>query len=314
MDKNVMIEIENLTKKYDDVIAVDHLNLDIYEGEIFGLLGPNGAGKTTTILILLGLTEPTAGNATINGYNTTKEPIHVKKIVGYLPDNVGFYEDMTARENLRFTGRLNNLNEKEIESRIDSLLERVKLVDVGDRKVATYSRGMKQRLGIADTLMKNPKVIILDEPTIGLDPAGINEMLELIEELAREDNRTVLISSHQLYQIQKICDRVGIFVNGKLLAEGPIHTLGEKVFEDQPLTLELNVEPIDDKLVSLIQSISEDVNISIDDHEKIFIKSNNDIRTPLLRILSDNDYSVLFLKQRGRDLDDIYSRYFAGEE
>ena len=169
-------------------------------------------------------------------------------------------------------------------------------------------------MGIADTLMKDPKVIILDEPTIGLDPAGINEMLNLIADLAREDKRTVLISSHQLYQIQKICDRVGIFVKGHLIAEGPIHTLGEQVFKGKPLTLELNIEPVDDKLVSLIKSIREDIKIKIVDHEQIIIESIDDIRKPLLRLLSDNDYKVLFLKQTGRDLDDIYSRYFAREE
>lgn len=313
MNKNVMIKTENLTKNYDDVTAVNSLNLEIFEGEIFGLLGPNGAGKTTTILMLLGLTEPTEGVATINGYNTTKESIHIKKMVGYLPDHVGFYEDMTARENLRFTGRLNNLSDNEIETRIDTLLERVKLSDVSDRKVGTYSKGMRQRLGIADTLMKDPKVIILDEPTIGLDPAGINEMLDLIADLARKDRRTVLISSHQLYQIQKICDRVGIFVKGKLLAVGPIDTLGEKVFEGQPLTLELNVEPVDERLISLIQSIGEEIKVTSDQNQ-LSIESIDDIRKPLLRILSEHNYKVLFLKQRGRDLDDIYSRYFTGEE
>src|SRR5690606_11044417 len=177
------------------------------------------------------------------------------------------------------------------------------LSDVGDKRVGTYSKGMKQRLGIADTLMKDPKVIILDEPTIGLDPAGINEMLNLIADLAREDKRTVLISSHQLYQIQKICGRVGIFVKGHLIAEGPIHTLGEQVFKGKPLTLELNIEPVDDKLVSLIKSIREDIKIKIVDHEQIIIESIDDIRKPLLRLLSDNDYKVLFLKQTGRDLD-----------
>lgn len=313
MNKNVMIKTENLTKNYDDVTAVNSLNLEIFEGEIFGLLGPNGAGKTTTILMLLGLTEPSEGVATINGYNTTKESIHIKKMVGYLPDHVGFYEDMTARENLRFTGRLNNLSDNEIETRIDTLLERVKLSDVSDRKVGTYSKGMRQRLGIADTLMKDPKVIILDEPTIGLDPAGINEMLDLIANLARKDRRTVLISSHQLYQIQKICDRVGIFVKGKLLAVGPIDTLGEKVFEGQPLTLELNVEPVDERLISLIQSIGEEIKVTSDQNQ-LSIESIDDIRKPLLRILSEHNYKVLFLKQRGRDLDDIYSRYFTGEE
>lgn len=311
-DKRVVIKTQGLAKKYKDLIAVNNLDLEIYEGEIFGLLGPNGAGKTTTILMLLGLTEPTGGFAQINGLDTIKETIRVKETVGYLPDHVGFYDDMTGRENLRFIGRLNGL-EKNIEDRIDNLLERVKLTNVGDKKVGTYSRGMKQRLGIADTLMKDPKVIILDEPTLGLDPEGINDMLGLIVELARKDKRTVLISSHLLHQVQKICDRVGIFVGGELLAIGPIDTLGEKVFKDHDLTLELSVSPVDDKLISLIRSINDDVKIRTDE-SKIFVDSKEDIRKELTKVLCDNDYKLLFLKQSGRDLDDIYSQYFCAKE
>lgn len=309
MDKKIAIRTENLTKRYGEHTAVNNLNLEIYEGEIFGLLGPNGAGKTTTILMLLGLTEPTKGIAHIQDYDTIKETLFVKKTVGYLPDHVGFYEDMTGRENLRFVGRLNGLALNDIEKRIDHLLERVKLSEMGNKKVGTYSRGMRQRLGIADTLMKDPKVIILDEPTLGLDPEGINEILGLIVELARKDKRTVLISSHLLHQVQKICDRVGIFVKGDLLAMGPIDTLGEKVFANQPFILELNVFPISDQLTTLIQSINEDVKVQVEE-DKILVESKEDIRKKLVKILSDNDYELLFLRQSGRDLDDIYSRYF----
>lgn len=312
MDDRVVIKTEGLTKKYGDFTAVDNLNLEIYEGEIFGLLGPNGAGKTTTILMLLGMTEPTEGIAHINGCNTTKEAIQVKKTVGYLPDHVGFYDDMTGRENLRFTGRLNGLGSKDIEERIDNLLERVKLSEAGSKKVGTYSRGMRQRLGIADTLMKDPRVVILDEPTLGLDPEGINDMLGFITELARKDKRTVLISSHLLHQVQKICDRVGIFVKGRLLAIGSIDTLGEKVFSDKPLTLELNVSPVDDNLIALIRSIKEVEDVRMEEG-KIFVESKEDIRKRLVKAVSDNDYELLFLKQSGRDLDDIYSQYFTGK-
>lgn len=312
MSGKVVIKTEGLTKKYGGFTAVNNLNLEIYEGEIFGLLGPNGAGKTTTILMLLGMTEPTQGTARINDYDTIRETIQVKKTVGYLPDHVGFYEDMTGRENLRFIGQLNGLNSKEIEEKIDDLLERVKLSEVGNKKVGTYSRGMRQRLGIADTLMKDPKVVILDEPTLGLDPEGINDMLGLIVELARKDKRTVLISSHLLHQVQKICDRVGIFVKGNLLAIGPIDTLGEKVFSDQPLTLDLNVSPVDDNLIALIKSVNEDVKVQIKEG-KITVKSKQDIRKKLVKAISDNNYELQFLKQSGRDLDDIYIQYFAGK-
>ncbi|HHW49605.1 MAG TPA: ABC transporter ATP-binding protein, partial [Clostridiaceae bacterium] len=164
-EKKVIIRTENLTKRYGSTVAVNNLNLEIEEGEVFGLLGPNGAGKTTTILMLLGLTEPDEGKATINDFDCTRNPIAVKKIVGYLPDNVGFYDDLTGRENLRFTGQLNNIEPSVIEQRIESLLKRVNMEYAADKKVGTYSRGMRQRLGIADVLMKDPKVVILDEPT-----------------------------------------------------------------------------------------------------------------------------------------------------
>ncbi len=224
-----IIKISGLTKVYGEKRAVDNLYLTVGKGEVFGLLGPNGAGKTTTVLMLLGLTEPTEGFAWIDGHDCIREPIAVKRIVGYLPDNVGFYNDLTGRENLRFTGRLNGLSGDFLEQRIEELLERVGMTEAADKKAGTYSRGMKQRLGIADVLMKDPKVIIMDEPTLGIDPQGMRELLELIRQLAEEDKRTIMISSHQLQQIQQVCDRVGIFVKGKLIACGPIETLGQQL-------------------------------------------------------------------------------------
>lgn len=197
MAQNV-IKTSHLTKKYGDKIAVNDLNLSIREGEVFGLLGPNWAGKTTTILMLLGLTEPTAGSALICDMNCTRNPLEVKSVVGYLPDNVGFYGDMTGRQNLRFTGRLNGLDGKELEERIDQILERVGMTEAADRRAGTYSKGMRQRLGIADVLIKDPKIIIMDEPTLGIDPEGMRELLALIRQLSEEDGRTLLISSRTL--------------------------------------------------------------------------------------------------------------------
>ena len=228
-NKDVLIRTDNLTKIYGKtIVAVNRLNLEIREGEIFGLLGPNGAGKTTTIRMLLGMTEPTEGTAFIDGHDCTRDPIKVKRITGYLPDNVGFYGDLTGRENLRFTGRLNDFPEEELDARIDSLLERVDILDAGDKKVRTYSLGMKQRLGIADVLLKDPRLIILDEPTVGIDPEGVRQLIEIIKTLSHKDGRTLMISSHQLYQMQQICDRVGIFYKGKLMACGTIDELAAK--------------------------------------------------------------------------------------
>jgi len=228
-DRGLLIRTDNLTKVYGkSVVAVSRLNLEVREGEIFGLLGPNGAGKTTTIRMLLGMTEPTAGQAFIDGHDCTRNAIDVKRITGYLPDNVGFYGDMTGRENLRFTGRLNAIPEDDLDEKIDAAMARTGIIDAAENKVRTYSLGMKQRLGIADVLLKNPRVIILDEPTVGIDPEGVRQLIEIILKLSREDGRTLLISSHQLYQMQQICDRVGIFFQGKLVACGTIDELASR--------------------------------------------------------------------------------------
>ena len=225
----IIIRTSELVKQYGDVTAVDHLNLEIHKGEVFGLLGPNGAGKTTTTLMLLGLTDPTSGTAEISGLDCTRDALAVKKIVGYLPDNVGFYPDMSGRENLIFSGMMNGLTRKEAEERASGLLERVGMTYAADRKTGTYSRGMRQRLGIADVLMKDPEIIIMDEPTLGIDPSGMRELTALIRELSVKDGRTILISSHELYQIQEISDRVGIFVKGRMIACGRIDELGQQL-------------------------------------------------------------------------------------
>ncbi|MDP2661992.1 MAG: ABC transporter ATP-binding protein, partial [Dehalococcoidia bacterium] len=200
-DTTAIIEMVNLTKKYGDFTAVDRLNLEVTEGEIFGLLGPNGAGKTTTILMMLGLTEPTAGRVRVAGFSSTRRPLEVKRLVGYLPDNVGFYEDMSARENLRYTAALNGLSRREADRRIDDLLERVGLPDVADQRAGSFSRGMRQRLGIADVLIKGPRLVVLDEPTLGIDPDGVRHVLDTIVRMSREQRITVLLSSHLLHQV-----------------------------------------------------------------------------------------------------------------
>ena len=228
MEEQIIIETEGLTKKYGSQIAVNNLNLQIREGEVFGFLGPNGAGKTTTILMFLGLTEPSSGKARVIGFDPTRDPFRVKEKVGYLPENVGFYDDMDARQNLRFIARLNRIPDKVSAKKIDELLEEVGLFGEARKKVGTYSKGMRQRLGIAEVLIKEPKLIFLDEPTIGLDPDGTNRMLDLIHSLSREKKITIFLSSHLLDQVQRICDRVGIMIKGNLVAIGPIQELAEK--------------------------------------------------------------------------------------
>ena len=235
-----IIETEGLTKKYDSYTAVDNLTLQIREGEVFGFLGPNGAGKTTTLLMFLGLTEPTSGKVRVSGLDPTREPLRIKEKVGYLPENVGFYDDMDARQNLRYVARLNRIPDDISAKRIGELLKLVGLLEEAGKKVGTYSKGMRQRLGIAEVLVKEPRIVFLDEPTIGLDPDGTNRMLELIHSLSREKNITVFLSSHMLEQMQKICDRVGIMIKGNLVAVGPIQELAKKKLgvEKEHYTLE----------------------------------------------------------------------------
>jgi ABC-2 type transport system ATP-binding protein len=236
----IIVETEDLTKKYGSRTAVDRLNIKIEEGEVFGFLGPNGAGKTTTLLMFLGLTEPTSGRAKVIGFDPTREPFKVKEKVGYLPENVGFYDDMDARQNLRYIAKLNRIPNEVSEKRIDYWLEMVGLSGESSKKVGTYSKGMRQRLGIAEVLIKEPKLVFLDEPTIGLDPDGTNRMLDLIQSLSREKNITLFLSSHLLDQVQRICDRVGIMINGSLVAIGPIGELAKRKLglDQQDYTLE----------------------------------------------------------------------------
>ncbi len=304
-----IIQTSHLTKRYGAKIAVNDLNLSIRKGEVFGLLGPNGAGKTTTILMLLGLTEPTAGRATIEGCDCTRNPLEVKSIVGYLPDNVGFYTDMTGRQNLRFTGRLNGLGGKELEDRIDALLERVGMTEAADKKTGTYSKGMRQRLGIADVLIKDPQVIIMDEPTLGIDPEGMRELLNIIRDLSVKDGRTVLISSHQLQQIQQVCDRVGIYVEGTLVACGTLAELEAHIQKNGTYLLEVDVEPCDDQILGML--LGQDGILGIaKEGRRFMITSKKDIRPQLTKFLGEHDYTVMHLHQRGGDLDEIYRRYF----
>jgi ABC-2 type transport system ATP-binding protein len=230
-----------LTKKYGTLTAVDRLDLEVRRGEIFGLLGQNGAGKTTTILMLLGLTEPTDGEARVVGLDPARSPLEVKRRVGYLPDAVGFYDDLSGRENLRYTARLNGLRKDEAEAAIDEVLAQVGLSSRGGDLVETYSRGMRQRLGIADALVKDPDILILDEPTTAIDPIGVQEILELLQRLSRERGLTILLSSHLLTQVQSVCDRVGIFAAGRLIGQGTVDELAAR-FGDETATIDADFE------------------------------------------------------------------------
>lgn len=240
MSQKPIVETHNLTKSYGSQVAVNDLTFSIEGGEIFGFLGPNGSGKTTTLLMLLGLTEPTKGWARVSGFDPTKEAIKVKRIVGYIPENVGFYDDMDARENLFFIARLNNMPDSVSSPKIEEALEDVGLKDVEKKKVGAYSRGMRQRLGIAEILIKEPSIVFLDEPTLGLDPEGTARITSYIQSLSRDKDITILLSSHDLKQVQKISDRIGIMINGRMIAVGPIEKLAKEKLgvDDKEISLD----------------------------------------------------------------------------
>lgn len=308
MHDEIIIETRELTKVYDSITAVDHLNLTIKKGEIFGLLGPNGAGKTTTILMLMGLSEPTSGSIRVAGLDPVRQALSVKRIVGYMPDNMGFYGDLTGRENLFYTARLNGISPGRAKKKIEELLVRVGLKDASDRRVREYSKGMRQRLGIADVLLKDPEIIFLDEPTLGLDPEGTKELLDIILQLGKKEGKTILISSHLLHQVQAICDRVGIFVKGKLVAVGSISDLAKEIGSEQVIELktrDMSVFPTEE--IKAIPGVS-----SVEIHEDMAIikGEEQDLAPKIVKALVAKDIDIYHLRARSSDLDDIYSRYF----
>jgi ABC-2 type transport system ATP-binding protein len=309
LTKQLIVETVNLTKNYDDTKVVDGLNLQIEEGDIFGFLGPNGAGKTTTILMLLGLTEPTSGSAHIAGYDSTREPLKVKSITGYVPEKVGFYENLTAACNLAYTARLNGLPEELVIKRVDEALDVVGLSAVAEQEVGEFSRGMKQRLAIADILVKAPKIAILDEPTSGIDPEGINQMLDLIAKIARERKMTVIMSSHQLHQVQQICNRVGIMVKGRLVVEGLLDQLSSKAAGSKRAAIEIKLTETTPAIIKAIKQVDGVLSVESSD-EVLHISCSRDLRPQVAKAIIDAGGLLVEMKIQSYALEDIYMKYF----
>ena len=317
------IELVDLTKKYGSFTAVDHLHLTVRKGEVFGLLGPNGAGKSTTILMMLGLTEPTSGVVSVCGINSTSNPIEVKKRVGYLPEDVGFYDDRSGLENLVYTAMLNGHSRSTAKPKAEQLLTQVGLKDEMNKKAGKYSRGMRQRLGLADVLIKTPEVIILDEPTSGIDPKGVREFLELIVSLSKKQGLTVLFSSHHLHQVQQVCDRVGLFVSGKLLAEGNIQKLSQELFTNNAYLIEAGISANADGesgkkytvdwMKKILKSVEGVKAVSV--KNGIFqIECSDDATADIARVIVESGAGLRYLNRKEYGLDDIYYRYFEGGE
>jgi ABC-2 type transport system ATP-binding protein len=312
MTDNFAIEIKDLTKRYGKTTVVDCLNFHVRENEVFGLLGPNGAGKTTTILMMLGLTEPVSGTVQVCGYDPTREPLKVKRITGYLPESVGFYNNLTARENLEFIADLNNISRADARERIDRVLETVGLTAEKNVQTGKFSKGMKQRLGIADVLIKEPKLIILDEPTSGLDPQGINQLLDVIAALPATGT-TVLLSSHQLYQVQRVCNSIGILSKGKIVIEGRIDELSREAMAGGRFIIEVEIAELQAGLADIIRHIP-----GVDKVEaagKVFkINTSTDLRSQISRAVMDSGALLVQMKFHEFSLDDIYMKYFEKEQ
>ncbi len=306
---NLVIEAQNLTKRYDGVPVVKGISFSVAQGEIFGLLGPNGAGKTTTILMMLGLTEISDGRVRVLGYDPVREPLQVKRRVGYLPDAVGFYDHLTAAENLRYTGRLIGLRRDECESKMRTALDHVGLHDVTDRRVSTFSRGMRQRLGIAEILLKEAQIAILDEPTSGLDPQATIELLEIIRNL-KNHNVSVLLSSHLLDRVQSVCDRVALFSQGNIALIGSVPELGRQVIGDSfDLDVEGEGSGLDAKLkavpgVTLVETVGLN-------HWRL--KTDRDVRADVAAAVVGSGGKLLRLSLEAPTLEAIYTRYFRNE-
>ena len=309
MASNLVVETKNLTKIYDDTTAVDKLNLKIQQGDLFGFLGPNGAGKTTTILMMLGLTEPTSGSVHVGGYNSTREPLKVKSISGYVPEKVGFYENLTATYNLAYIARLNNLPDDVVKKRVKETLQIVGLADKAEQAVGEFSKGMKQRLALADVLIKQPKIAILDEPTAGIDPEGINQLLDLIAKIARDREMTVIMSSHQLNQVQRICNQVGIMVQGRLLVQGAPDQLGQESKDRSQFSIELKLTEITQQIIDAIQKVKGVTTVTRTD-DKLVVGCEKDLRPQIARAIVEADGLLIEMKIQSYALEDIYLKYF----
>jgi len=303
---DTVIEARGLLKLYGATRAVDSIDLSIRRGEIFGLLGPNGAGKTTTILMMLGLTETSGGSVDVLGFDPVRQPLEVKRRVGYLPDAVGFYDHLTARENLVYTARLLAIPRRETDARIMEAMRSVQLADVVDKRVSTFSRGMRQRLGIAEIVMKRAEVAILDEPTSGLDPHATFELLEMIRGL-KKAGVAVLISSHLLDRVQSVCDRVALFNRGKIALMGTVVELANKVLgAGHPILVEASGVDVPAALRG-IEGLQQVVPEGVGAWKVV---ADREVRGTVAKRIVAAGGSLTRLTELQPSLEEVYTRYF----
>ena len=306
---SAVIEARDLTKRYGEAKAVDGISFSVARGEIFGLLGPNGAGKTTTILMMLGLTDVSGGEVRVLGLDPAREPLKVKGRIGYLPDSVGFYVNMTAAENLAYTARLMGIERVDRKTRVLEALTRVRLDDVANKRVATFSRGMRQRLGLAEILMKRAEIAILDEPTSGLDPQATQELLEMIRGL-KAAGVTVLLSSHLLERVQRVCDRVALFQGGKIALLGTVPELAREVLGSG---FAVDVEAEGAGLAEKLKSIPGVSAVAELGNNRFRMLADRDVRPEAAVAVVGAGGKLRQLSVDEPSLDAIYNRFFQNE-
>ena len=304
-----IIETMVLTKNYGDLTAVDQLNMTVDEGEIFGFLGPNGAGKTTTILMLMGLTVPSSGTAIVGGYDIVEESREIRKVASILPEYSSLYGDLTASENLNYIGRLNDLPKEEREDRVEEMLEIVGMSDWGDSKVETFSRGMKQRVGIAAALIKQPRVVFLDEPSLGLDPLGTKEIRELILRLNKEQDLTVVLTSHLLPEIQMTCGRVGIINKGRMVVTETIENLTKEMTGAEDRRVEFRLSEVPPSLIGDLEAV-EGVKSVTEENDRLYVYSSVDSDYEVSKTITDRGAVILLMRPREYTLEEIFMKYY----
>lgn len=304
-----MIEVKNLIKKYGDITAVDNVSFTVRDGEILGLLGPNGAGKSTTMNIMTGYLSATSGEVNIAGFNILDNPIEAKKHIGYLPEIPPLYTDMTVLEYLNFVYDLKGVNEKKRQNHIDEVMEAVKVTDVKNRVISNLSKGYKQRVGLAQAMIGNPEVLILDEPTVGLDPMQIIEIRSVIKKLGK--NHTVILSSHILQEVQAICDRVVIINKGKVAAIDSPENLARTISNENKFMLRIAAD--ERNALDVLEAISGIKQIkSLGRKEKnsidfiIETEPNIDVRPDIFRKMADNNLPILSMQTVDLSLEDIF--------
>jgi len=303
-----IIETENLTKRYDGTVAVDHLTLTVKKGTVYGFLGPNGAGKTTTILLLLGLIQPTEGKATVAGIDVQERPVDVKRVSGFMPAEGSAYPTLSAIDNLLYFAKFYRMPRGEAEKRARELLELVGLTDVADKKVGGFSTGMKQRLLLAQALLNDPDVLFLDEPTNGLDPKGAVELRELVRGLKKE-GKTVFFSSHILAEVEEVSDEIGIISRGKLLISGSQEEIKRKFIEGRMLITVETREPLElsDLDIDTVEWRKSGPN-------RLTVYAERDIRSDLLRALEERGYTVVDLHLHEPRLEEVFMKLVYGGE